>query len=556
MLNKKLLAVAIVGSLFAGNALAVDLVTQNTSIPTAQRLTNNPLIFAEEIRIGANGALLQTSLVNTAGKSGQIAWQIGHSFSDGEVRYVRLKATDGFKFGQGTTPIINRTVVLSTGGVDTTTVAQAPANVLGAVNGYDTDRLYLSVTSTSFGPAAPAFLDDQEVSVAVNGGAAVAIGGPGRTAAQIQAAYEAAAIGQVRATDVISFNANHTIANVQSVALEASLYDQPSQAANGGDTGKLTNATSVGTYLTFAPSYTFTAIAEKATASVDADPIFTAFVPAGATTATTARLATNLAFGLNDPDGATGAQNSPFGVNGAQVALGDVFAVANAAFTTGTRVTVSGDFAAAANADGTYTGDALARVTWGGAAANALSATTATFTVGNPVAAKTGNLVLQRRDGNVIPASVYTATLVAANAATHAYAPTSKTTAAGEVVRDGTELQAPLVQVPTGWLTRLVLTNTGTLPRNYSISTQSANVDGGDTVANFDLAGALKTGSIPAGGTKVILLNGESLSEAGNRGTVIVNVTGPNSQIQGLYQIVNPNSGSISNHVLVRPGTN
>ena len=40
------------------------------------------------------------------------------------------------------------------------------------------------------------------------------------------------------------------------------------------------------------------------------------------------------------------------------------------------------------------------------------------------------------------------------------------------------------------------------------------------------------------------------------RATIKLTVAAPNAQIQGLYQIVNPDSGSISNHVLVRPGTN
>jgi hypothetical protein len=40
------------------------------------------------------------------------------------------------------------------------------------------------------------------------------------------------------------------------------------------------------------------------------------------------------------------------------------------------------------------------------------------------------------------------------------------------------------------------------------------------------------------------------------RGTFTVNVNAPNNQIQGLYQIVNPTAGSISNHVMVRPGSN
>ena len=37
---------------------------------------------------------------------------------------------------------------------------------------------------------------------------------------------------------------------------------------------------------------------------------------------------------------------------------------------------------------------------------------------------------------------------------------------------------------------------------------------------------------------------------------LVVVVATPNHQIQGLYQIVNPDKGSISNHVLVRPGSN
>ncbi|WP_323032632.1 hypothetical protein [Paracoccus sp. (in: a-proteobacteria)] len=41
-----------------------------------------------------------------------------------------------------------------------------------------------------------------------------------------------------------------------------------------------------------------------------------------------------------------------------------------------------------------------------------------------------------------------------------------------------------------------------------------------------------------------------------NRATIVVNVAGPTKQIQGLYQIVNPDKGSISNHVMVRPGSN
>ena len=66
------------------------------------------------------------------------------------------------------------------------------------------------------------------------------------------------------------------------------------------------------------------------------------------------------------------------------------------------------------------------------------------------------------------------------------------------------------------------------------------------------------TGTIPANGTYVIEdLNSVLTGFTGApRATLNVSVAGPNTAIQGLYQIVNPDKGSISNHVLVRPGSN
>ena len=67
----------------------------------------------------------------------------------------------------------------------------------------------------------------------------------------------------------------------------------------------------------------------------------------------------------------------------------------------------------------------------------------------------------------------------------------------------------------------------------------------------------LLTGTVPANGTKVVDVKGMLTGFTGQpRATINVTVAGPNNQIQGLYQIVNPASGSISNHVMVRPGTN
>ena len=119
-----------------------------------------------------------------------------------------------------------------------------------------------------------------------------------------------------------------------------------------------------------------------------------------------------------------------------------------------------------------------------------------------------------------------------------------------EIVRNGTQLQAPLAQVPgAGWLSRMVLTNTGSVARPYEIAVMG---EAGNTIGTDNT-----TGTVPANGTVVVDLTSVMTSFTGPaRGTLNVTVAAPNSQIQGLYQIVNQNTGSISNHVMVRPGTN
>ena len=61
------------------------------------------------------------------------------------------------------------------------------------------------------------------------------------------------------------------------------------------------------------------------------------------------------------------------------------------------------------------------------------------------------------------------------------------------------------------------------------------------------------TGSVPAAGTLVVDLNSVLTGfTASPRATLNVTVSGPNKQIQGLYQIVNPNSGKTESTVLFR----
>jgi len=117
----------------------------------------------------------------------------------------------------------------------------------------------------------------------------------------------------------------------------------------------------------------------------------------------------------------------------------------------------------------------------------------------------------------------------------------------------GVTLQAPFFQVPPGWNCRFVLTNTRSNPANYTtrlFSTPGRNV----------IPGPLATGVIPANGTLVL----ESPDVIANvtgagapRGTAIFRMNdAPSASIQGLYQLVNTATGAVTNHVMVRPGTN
>ena len=475
MLNKKLLAAAIVGTLAAGNAVAANLSAPGGAIPA---------YFAKEIVIGTNGTQLGTS----ASAATQLTWNIGYNFSQGEVRYVRLECSNTIKFDAATV----------------VTLSDAAAGNVGSINGLNTNTLTFSITS---------------------------VGGPANN---------------VIAADTLQVVGDHTITSTATpVNCSVALYDQPSQAQAGGTTGLITNTYFSGPYLAFAQSYELTTAGTTHIAEVEADPSFSEFVPDASTGLDWADIgwtpSDGVTFYLRDPDGA-GAQTATFGVTGAPITMADLFAA-------GTTITVNGDFSLTRNANGTYTGAALNR-TYLTVLPDQLSATAARFPVGG------GGFVdtffgLYNEFGHVMQESEYHLTLnpVAANPTVYAVTPISNVYA-GQIVRNGTVLQAPLVNVPGGWYSRLVLTNTGSLDRDYEITVQGED---GNTIGTANL-----TGTVPAGKTLVIDDLKEVLTSFSGapRATIIVTVAGPNNQIQGLYQIVNPDKGSISNHVLVRPGSN
>lgn len=485
-LNKKILATAIVGGLFASAAQAqVNLSATGGS---------TAVTYASEL-IVANPT---TGLDLTAAAANELQSNLRYNFSSNEVRFVRIECASNIRFAAGTT------VALAAGSGVATDLTGA---TIGSVNGIGTNVITFSVTSGTG---------------LLKSGNQIVIGGP------------------------------RNITSTAGGACSYSLYDQPSQAAAGGAAGLITTVS--GPYLAFAPSYTLRVQggATGAVADVSASPSFSTFVNSATASALNANASLgNVRFDLVSLAGATPTPAQPLLADGALPASLATF------IGTGSNHVVTGDFSLAANADGTYTGAALSRVyfatsaacpTAGAVSASALTASTATFNINaTPV-----NLFfcVQRRSGNLITASTYTQSFNAVSAAPTVYSATNRgPVSLGSITRNGSELQAPLVQVPAGWLSRIALTNTSSVARAYNFTAQSET---GTTVA----LGSAATGTIPANGTVVLSVADIATFTGQPRGTLNVSIAAPTEQIQGLYQIVNPASGSISNHVMVRPGSN
>lgn len=457
-MNKKVLAAAIVGSLFAaGNAVAVDFTVDNVAATVGE--------FAREIRTTSSA----TTATEFTGAGVAVKWASGYAYSPSEVRYVRVEASPHVVFRAGTT-------VTATGGTG--------ALSTGAINGLGSNVITFSVTAGTAGAAA-----DVEFNLAVVAG----------------------------------------VTDISDADIAVSLYDQPSQAQAGGTTGLITGGSVAGDYFSFKNGLRWVGERETHVADVEAVPSFTRFV-GGTVSETMAGF-----FGVQH-NNALAADSTPLYV-GHLLNLND------------STVTISGDFSYVASAGAApFNGAALARVQAFGGPAIAMNADSATFNI-NVTPDDFEITKLATASWNpAIPATNYTAKLNAVAASPTDYnVPVLGETPAGAIVRNGVELQAPLTQITSGYLSRLVLTNTSSAERPYTISIL---LEDGATVTTGTLEG-----TIPANGTEVIN-DLRSVYDGNNRATIVVNVAGPDKAIQGLYQLVNPETGSVSNTVMVRPGTN
>ncbi len=483
MLNKKILVAAVVGGLFAGNALAADLSAPTGAIPS---------YYAKEIKLPAD--------IVAAGNDSALGWTLNWNFTPGEVKYARVVLTGGIKFDANSVVEID---VQDNGTWSTTQV--------GAVNGLGTNVLIIPISSGS------------------------------------SATDKLTAASKIRIT---SSTDGHEVTSYSDVDASVALYDQASQAQAGGSgvgSGLVQGTNFAGPYIRFTESYKLVAkpnvlVADVGNGSATPFVNFVGQATVPATGGVDGTLANSLKIELVDPDGTAGVQTATFGVNGLPVTLPGLLNLAT------TKIKVNGQYGFAV--DLTLDGGTINPAFDEEAAVQGFNGLTNNITAGDKP------LVIEAEGTIGIEAGEYYADLapVSANAAVYGVSPMTNVLA-GTIKKNGAELQAPLVQLPDGWISRLVLTNTGSLDRNYSLRVLSED---GVTLTTANLTGTVKKNSTYVINDLNTVLTGTS---AGNvRGTIVVNVEAPDAAgtgtIQGLYQIVNPSSGSISNHVLVRPGTN
>ncbi|KFN52069.1 hypothetical protein N790_12955 [Arenimonas malthae CC-JY-1] len=334
--------------------------------------------------------------------------------------------------------------------------------------------------------------------------------------------------------DLLIVDGDRTLNAKAPVDCTYGLYDFPSQAQAGGATGRV--ATTSGAYIRFAPSYALAVDNQgNPVANVEsADPAYSEFVGGAPTFDILLGQVGGFSYGTA---GQVLGGGQPITLDGNAIELVDLMDA-------DTALVFSGDFEAASDVFFSPNADCSVNIQ----SADSFDDTEAVFTIGSNAAMD--HFLCYAAGGDPIRASEFTVALAPVSADATTYAVSGRGPLdLGVITRNGTELQAPLAQVPANYLSRMVLTNTGTQDRPYEIAVLGET---GNVISTANL-----TGMVPAGGTTVVDLTSVLTGfTAAPRATLNVTISGPNSQIQGLYQIVNPDSGTISNHVMVRPGSN
>ncbi|MFT5588327.1 MAG: hypothetical protein ACI9ZF_000492 [Bradyrhizobium sp.] len=330
------------------------------------------------------------------------------------------------------------------------------------------------------------------------------------------------------ATDAITVASGIIAVNASTTNVSYSLHALSTDAQNG--TGTPLYSLAAVQFLKFADSYALTSTANTVVAGYAFTVPFGNF-NGGAPAPTTASLAS-----LSYASVAT------------LLATGVASTLATVLNTT-TTLAVTGDFTSA-NVAGVLTKasvfiapDATCASTT--LASSTLTATTATFAVGVlPIAART---LCYKVDGKAaVPIQNFTAALKpVAISALYTVPASSASVAAGSITHDGTTLQSALTQTTPGYITRFVLTNTSTLPVGYTVATKAE-------AGNVVTAGVGITGTIPANSMVVVPASDVATFGGASRGFTVFSVGAPAAAVEGVFQIVNAATGSVSNTAMTK----
>lgn len=368
----------------------------------------------------------------------------------------------------------------------------------GAVNGLSTNALYFSLTASSTGAAATASVS-------------LLMGDP-------------------------------KLLTESNVSCTFSLYDNPSSAATGGTTGLIPGVGGTGPYIVFSPAFFLEVFdPNTTTADVATDPSFSRFLDGDTSTRALIGI---LRSGINP---------GVLKLNGTQANITDLLA-------TGTELVVAGNYGAVASSSGVqlFTSLSAAPTTCVGTAyTGTLDAggTTATFAYPAPTAAPSApftaySALCYTVDGTTpIAASLYDGDFnPVSNAGYSVSGNITNGPTIGQIIRNGTELRAPLVQRPDGWTGRLVLMNTGNTDRDYNIVIVDEE---GNPAVDGTLTGTVLKNSIKTLNIDTIIAGFATVPPA--RAGLVVNVEGPRGEVEGLIQLINNTSGSPTNYIMVEP---
>lgn len=322
------------------------------------------------------------------------------------------------------------------------------------------------------------------------------------------------------------------------ISIQYRLFETLTAAANPSSTNTLKDTGSV-SYIAFTKALKTSFVAATQTADVEATPSYTAFTGGG-----TKKKLADVAITLS---GAAKADGSALNAAAVASLLADK-----------TVITVTGDFTGLKKASEADYATGKSRLTLettdcGGSpvSATTLSGTAATFgngsdhlTTAEVLAAKS---LCYTPAGVEIQASTYSADVAYVSADSAAYAVSNVTgLAAGTIIRNGTVLVAPITNQPAGWYSRLVLNNTGTTDRTYTVKAVS---EAGNVIT---LSGAAAGGTLAKNTSVVVDLQNVVTAVGGlPRYSLVVTTNAPSGTVNGAYQIANGTTGMISNYALI-----